>query len=98
MIMSKRTVKRVVEAWNDLDSDPEKAADDVVALLHHPFFADEQDEGHKELAAYVEEWVGRLGEEKEEVLSRRAFRWLRWDFANACCSHPRERRGASQHE
>jgi hypothetical protein len=103
--MNQRTVKIVVKAWNDLDSDPQEAVgkpcllirrtnsldpEDVVKLFHHPYWADEQNQGHEELVAYVNKWIKNLGEEREEVFSRRAFLlvveiWFLIAFSYACC-------------
>lgn len=68
--LSRRCVERIVLAWNDLDSDPAAAADDIVKMLHHPYYADETSETHKEMLAFVKHWLSQLGEEHDEVLSR----------------------------
>lgn len=72
-ILFRRCVNAVANAWNDSSVDAEQVANEVCTLIHHPFFADPKNEGQKEMLNYIETWLERQGDEKEEVLSRRAF-------------------------
>lgn len=68
--LSKAAVRRIAKAWNDLDADPEEAAQDIANLLHHPWWADAKNKTHMEMMDYVKTWLEEQQDEREEVLGR----------------------------
>jgi len=68
--MFKHVVAIVTEAWNNDDVDPKEAAERACQFMHHPYFAQDDNEFHTMMMDYVKLWLERQGEEREEVLSR----------------------------